>query len=203
MSCSPFDLRDYLLRELNSLEQRQVEDHVAGCQSCRQELGRLRLTHTALSSLADEEIPQRIAFVSDQVFEPSLWRRAFAAFWNSGPRLVFASAVVLSVALIASPIVRHPAAPVTPPAPQPVATISDAEIRQRIDAGVTRAIADIEAHYRTRIEQLVKDIEQRDRSERRTLAASYEDTVQRLNLRNESLNRQITYGSGPSDGGLR
>ena len=178
MSCSPFDLRDYLLRELTSREQRQVEDHVAACQSCRQELDRLRLTQTALSSLVDEEIPQRIAFVSDQVFEPSPWRRAWSGFWNSGPRLVFASAVVLSLVLISSPILRHPAAP---PSPRQVATISDAEIRQRIEAGVTRAVADIEAHYRVRTEQLVKDIEQRDRSERKLIAAGYGDDLNRAN----------------------
>ena len=169
MSCSPFDLRDYFLQELTGPQQRQMEDHVAACASCRLELDRLRITQTALSSLPDEQIPQRIAFVSDQVFEPSPWRRAWAAFWGSGPRLVFASAVVLSAAILVSPMWRTATR----------AAVSDAEIRQRIDAGITRAVADIEAQYRTRTEQLVKDIEHRDREERKMLVASYDEELDR------------------------
>ena len=71
MSCSPFDLRDYFLKELTDPQQRQVEAHVKTCPPCREELERLRLTEAALSALRDEEIPQRIAFVSDKIFEPS------------------------------------------------------------------------------------------------------------------------------------
>ena len=178
MNCSPFDLRDFLLRELTAAEQRQVQDHVETCAGCRQELDRLRLTQTALSSLADEEIPQRIAFVSDPVFELSPWRRVLAALWSSGSRLVFAGAAMLSIALIVSPMLRPTPAV---PAPAPAQTISDAEIRQRIEAGVTRAVGDIEAQYRTRTEQLVKDIETRDREERRMLQASYEEDLDRAN----------------------
>jgi len=181
MNCSPFDLRDFLLRELTPPQQRQVEEHVETCESCRQELDRLRLTQTALSCLADEEIPQRIAFVSDQVFEPSAWRRAWAVFWGSGGKLVFASAAMLSIALVVSPMIRP-----KPIAPAPAATvISDAEIRQRVEAGVTRAVTDVEAQYRSRTEQLVKDLEQRDASERRLLQASYEDSYERLRRRYE------------------
>jgi hypothetical protein len=101
MSCSPFDLRDYFLQELaGPHQQRQVEAHVKTCASCREELDRLRVTGAALHSMADEEIPQRIAFVSDKIFEPSPWRRWLAAFWNSGARLGFASAAMLSVSLV-------------------------------------------------------------------------------------------------------
>jgi hypothetical protein len=179
MSCSPFDLRDFLLRELTEPQQRQVEDHVEACSSCRQELDRLHVTQTALFSLADEEIPQRIAFVSDKVFEPSPLRRAWASFWGSGARLVFASAAMLSVALVVSPMIRP--APIASQPQTPTSTVSDSEIRQRIEAGVTRAVADIETNYRTRTEQLVKDLETRDVAERRLLAASYEDTIDRAN----------------------
>ena len=51
MSCSPFDLRDYFLKELPDPQQRQVEAHVKTCQPCREELERLRLTEAALFSL--------------------------------------------------------------------------------------------------------------------------------------------------------
>src|ERR1019366_2955446 len=65
MSCSPFDLKDYFLQELPSTQRVQVEAHVKSCLTCREELERLQLTGAALFSLRDEEIPQRIAFVSD------------------------------------------------------------------------------------------------------------------------------------------
>jgi len=100
MSCSPFDLRDYFLRELTDPQQRQVEAHVKTCQPCREEIDRLEATEAALVSLRDEEIPQRIAFVSDQVFEPSPWRQWLAGFWGSAARLGFASAAMLSAAIV-------------------------------------------------------------------------------------------------------
>src|SRR5206468_9274401 len=100
MSCSPFDLKEYFLRELPSPQRFQVEAHVKNCFPCREELERLQLTEAALFSLRDEEIPQRIAFVSDQIFEPSPLRRWFSGFWGSTARLAFASAAMLSVSLI-------------------------------------------------------------------------------------------------------
>jgi len=172
MSCSPFDLKDFLLQELPDPQSRQVEAHVQACPACRLELERLRLTQTALFCLRDEEIPQRIGFVSDQVFEPSPWRRWWAAFWGSAARLGFASAAMLSVALLISPVTR-PARTLAPRAVEPVKTVSyaeirqgvDAEIRQRVEAGVEHAVADIEARYAQRTEQLVKDMQRRDREE--------------------------------------
>src|SRR5579872_2331072 len=106
MSCSPFDLRDYFLQELADPQQRQVEAHIRGCDPCREELDRLRITEAALFSLRDEEIPQRIAFVSDKIFEPSPWRRWLAAFWGSTARLGFASAAMLSAAILFSALTR-------------------------------------------------------------------------------------------------
>jgi anti-sigma factor RsiW len=145
MSCSPFDLRDYFLKELADPQQRQVESHVKTCPACREELDRLRLTEAALFSLRDEEIPQRIAFVSDPVFELSPWRRGWAAFWGSAARLGFASAAMLSAALIVFAVTRQ--APVTqvataPPATAPavVRTVSDAEIQARVDAAVAQVV---------------------------------------------------------------
>jgi anti-sigma factor RsiW len=154
MSCSPFDLRDYFFQELSDPHrQRQVEAHVKTCAPCREELDRLRLTGAALRSLADEEIPQRIAFVSDKIFEPSPWRRWLAAFWNSGARLGFASAAMLSASLVVfalrpapAPVlsVMRPAA-VEASAPAPVAVtqasaVSEAEVQQRIQAAVDQAV---------------------------------------------------------------
>src|SRR5579872_1228653 len=139
MSCSPFDLRDFFLQELADPQQRQVEAHIKGCQQCREELDRLRITEAALFSLRDEEIPQRIAFVSDKIFEPSPWRRAWAGFWGSGARLGFASAALLSIALIVFSLART-AGTLTPEMARGSATgrvaISEAQIQQRIQTAV-------------------------------------------------------------------
>jgi len=65
-------------------------------------LNRLRSTQAVLLSVPDEEIPQRIGFVSDRVYEPSLMLRWWRAFWGSAPRLAFASAAMLSAAILFS-----------------------------------------------------------------------------------------------------
>jgi hypothetical protein len=151
MSCSPFDLRDYFLKELTDPQQRQVESHVKTCQPCREEMDRLRLTEAALFCLREEEIPQRIAFVSDPVFEPSPLRRAWSGFWGSAARLGFASAAMLSAALVVFSVTRPapvsqivpavPLAAVIPqPAPAPVQAVGEAEIQARIDAAVAKVV---------------------------------------------------------------
>ncbi len=91
-------LRDYAFDELPHGEREAIEQHLAACSECALELDRLRVTTAALHTLPDREIPQRIAFVSDKVFEPSWFQR----FWNSGAQLGFASACVLAVALVIS-----------------------------------------------------------------------------------------------------
>lgn len=187
MSCSPFDLKDYFLQELNDpRERQQVEAHVRGCQPCREELERLQLTQAALFHLREEEIPQRIAFVSDQVFEPSLWRRALAAFFNSGARLGFASAAMLSTALIVFAVTRP--APVPAPAPAPAGP-STAAIEQRVQAAVDKAAQEIEARYTARTEQLVKAIQQRDDKERRLMLASFDAQIDYMRLKNAALRK--------------
>jgi len=147
MSCSPFDLRDYFLEELPDPHRRLVEGHVKTCAPCREELDRLRVMGAALRSSLDEEIPQRIAFVSDKIFEPSPWRRRLAAFWNSGARLGFAGAAMLSASLLVFAFRPAPAPvtivrTVTAPASAQVApaSISEAEIQQRIQAAVDKAV---------------------------------------------------------------
>jgi len=133
MSCSPFDLRDYFLNELPDADRRQVDAHIKTCSTCRDEMERLHLTETALFSLRDEEIPQRIAFVSDPVFQASPWRRWFDAFWGSAARLGFASAAMLSTAILVYAFSRPAPAPVinVPPPPAPV-IISDVNVQRLI-----------------------------------------------------------------------
>jgi anti-sigma factor RsiW len=168
MSCSPFDLKDYFLQELPSPERVQVEAHVNHCPACREELERLQLTGAALFSLRDEEIPQRIAFVSDQIFEPSPLRRWFSGFWGSTARLGFASALMLSASIFYFAATR-PA-----PAPGAVATRSPAvptmaavtptpqEVQQQIQQAVSKAVAEVEARQSEKNKQLVADFERRN-----------------------------------------
>ena len=176
MSCSPFDLRDYFLKELPEIERRQVEAHVRDCVPCREEMDRLGLTQAALFALREEEIPQRIAFVSDAVFEPSAWRRVWSALWNSGPRLGFVSAAMLSAALVVFSLTRP--APVAVPVGSAAAVhMSDTEIQMRIDAAVARAVA-------------VSDQKQAEQTQ--TLRAALEEYREQYEL---DLQRQATVAS--------
>src|SRR5437868_7621438 len=124
MSCSFFDSKPesrpdwkaYVLRELGQDAHRQAEAHLATCSICHEEVATLRLTLDALSSLREEEMPRRIAFVSDKVFEPRWWQ-AFL-------RPSFAGACVIALAILAHGFLR------------PAKPVDAAEIQARIDAAV-------------------------------------------------------------------
>ena len=182
MSCSPFDLKDYLLHELAGPRRVEVEEHVQNCPACREELDRLRLTQTALMSLGEEEMPRRIAVVSDPVFEAAPWRRVWAGFWGSGPRLGFASAALLSIAILVSALTRPAPAPVA----GTVAVVRDSGMgSDEIDRRIQAAIAASEARQTRKAEELVKRIEDRDRRqlEALRLAAAQEVDYYRRNER--------------------
>jgi anti-sigma factor RsiW len=155
VGCSPFDLRDYFFGELSRDDHKAVDRHVASCAACREELESLRLTQSTLLSVREEEPPRRIAFVSDPVFEPSWWQK----LWRSGPALGFASAALLSGAILVHAFVpRNPSMPV----PQPQAavsasakTISQDEMREIVNAAVAKAVSDSEARQTARFEQVL------------------------------------------------
>ena len=92
MSCESLDWKAYALGELSATDRRAAESHAATCPACREELATLRLTLDAMSTLRDEEIPRRIAFVSDQVFEPRWWRQLLNP--------TFAAACVVAAAIL-------------------------------------------------------------------------------------------------------
>jgi hypothetical protein len=113
-----------------------------------------------LFALREEEIPQRIGFVSDQVFEPSPWRRWWAALWGSTGRLAFASAAMLSIAILVAAL--HPVGQqiaVRPGPPQIVKAISDTEIQSRIDTAVAKVVAQVDARQTEKTKQLVAELE--------------------------------------------
>jgi anti-sigma factor RsiW len=168
MSCSPFDLKDYFLQELLSAQRVQVEAHVKTCLTCREELERLQLTGAALFTLRDEEIPQRIAFVSDQIFEPSPLRRWFSGFWGSTARLAFASAAMLSASILYFAATRPAPAPgAVASRSQAVATVAAVtptpqEVQQQIQQAVSKAVAEVEARQAKQTKQLVAYIERQN-----------------------------------------
>ena len=97
MSDSPYDLREYLFDELTPEQRREVEQYLKTSGKASDELEQLKTTHSALLSVPDEEVPRRIAFVSDKVFEPSLGLRLWRQFWDAAPRLAFGLAAILLV----------------------------------------------------------------------------------------------------------
>jgi anti-sigma factor RsiW len=196
MSCSPFDLRDYFLKELPDSERRQVEAHVRNCQPCLEELDRLRLTEAALFALREEEIPRRIGFVSDQVFEPSAWRRWWAGLWGSTARLAFAAAAMLSVAILVSALRPVEQIAVRPGPPQIVKAVSETEIQSRIDTAVAQAVAQVDARQTEKTKQLVADLE--STRQRLLWAASEFDLYQK---RAKTVQVLASYGPPRADNG--
>jgi anti-sigma factor RsiW len=151
MSCSPFDLRDYFFEELPEQERRQVDLHTKGCAACREELNSFRSMQATLLSVPDEEIPQRIGFVSDRVYEPSRLMRWWRTFWGSAPRLGFASAAMLSVAIIVAATHRPP--PVAP-ATVDVARMQ-ADFSRQMNQAVEKAVAESDARHERRTAELL------------------------------------------------
>lgn len=140
MNCSSEDLKAYLLGELALRDKASLEDHVRACQSCREELDRLKLTAAALMALEDEEVPQRISFVSDKVFEP----RWYETIWRSGPAMGFASAVILAAAILVHGFARPVASPAQAPAldTAQIEQRVEREVNARLETVVARAVSD-------------------------------------------------------------
>jgi len=160
MSCSPFDLRDYLFGELGEAQRRQVDQHVRSCGGCHEEMERLRITQSTLLALPEEEVPQRIGFVSDPVFEPSGARRVWRAFWGSAPRLGFASAAMLSAALVVFALTR-PAAPAPMVTPAPDTVKIEQQVSEQVGAAVQKAVAASEARQEKKTRELLVAAEER------------------------------------------
>jgi anti-sigma factor RsiW len=168
MSCL-VDLKAYVVDELARKERSVVEDHLRGCQSCREELDRLNLTHAALASLEDEEIPRRIAFVSDRVFEPRWWQ----TMWRSGPVMGFASASVLAAAIVVAGFAR----------PASVDTVQierrvEAQVSARLDAAVTKAVNQSQAKQSGEFAKVLNATETRYETQRKSDLATVQQAAE-------------------------
>jgi hypothetical protein len=161
MSCL-IDLKAYALDEVTRQERGIVEDHVRGCQSCREELDRLNLTRSALVSLEDEEIPRRIAFVSDRVFEPRWWQ----TMWRSGPVMGFASAALLAGAILVHGFETRPAAV--------DAAQIEKRIESRVNARVQAAVSQAQAKQSADFAKVLDATERRFETQRQADLASFQ-----------------------------
>jgi anti-sigma factor RsiW len=124
MTCEKYDWKAYALGELAANERREAEMHASTCDGCRGELAHVRLTVDTLSALREEEVPRRIAFVSDKVFEPRWWEMFL--------KPAFAAALVVAAAIVMHGYLMRPAA------------MDEAAIQAQINQAVTRAVAVVE-----------------------------------------------------------
>jgi anti-sigma factor RsiW len=187
MSCEFIDLKEYFFGESSPEDRRRAEGHVAVCEACRDELSRLQMTQAALGALRDEELPRRIAFVSDKVFEPRWYQR----LWRSGPQLGFVGAGLLACAILVHAFVQRPAVAVPPPAVVQVdqATI-ERLVNERIGDAVTKAVAAVEARQQTKTVELLQAAERKyDLDRRATIEAIAAQTsmIQRMQSRDYAL----------------
>src|SRR5215207_3089515 len=111
------DVKAYAVGELGESDKRSAAAHLASCESCREELTGVQVTLSSLATLRDEEVPRRIAFVSDKVFEPRWWQKLHP---------MIASACLIAAAIVAHGFVS------TPPA--------EAAVQARIQQEVGQAV---------------------------------------------------------------
>jgi len=192
MSCTDFDVRDYFLGELAEADRVRTARHLEGCPACSGSLDELHHLRFALESVPDQEPPQRIGFVSDKIFEPSRTRRMWNSFWNSGPRLGFASAALLSASLVSfslrpAPEVRF-VEKLTPVSITPAPAVD-------IKRLVAKAVAETEARQQKRTEALLAASERKHQQDQRafvqTVAESFTNMQKRAMVSRASL---LNYG---------
>src|SRR5258706_7972878 len=137
MSCKLEDRPDwkaYTLGELDALARQEAESHVVACSDCQDELAGLRMTLDTMATLRDEELPRRIAFVSDKVFEPRWYEKLFL-------RPSFAAAAGIAAAILAHAFVR----PVGTPANAPFQAIAQVDTSAIQAPGTAQVTARLQA----------------------------------------------------------
>jgi hypothetical protein len=189
MSCKLEDRRpdwkSYALGELDARARQKAETHVAACADCQDELAGLRVTLDAMATLREEELPRRIAFVSDKVFEPRWYEKLSQAFLRPS----FAAAGLIAAAILVHAFVRPVSTPTNAPS-QAIAQVDTSAIEARVTAEVAaRLQGEMAAAVNNAVTRAVADTEKRD--DQRTaqlLSASdrrYSDAA-------DFLNKQVT-----------
>jgi len=194
MSCklenSRPDWKAYTLGEMDVTARRDAEAHAANCPACQEEAAGLRITLDAMAVLREEELPRRIAFVSDKVFEPHWWQRLTRSFLRPS----FAAAGVIAVAILVHAFVRPAGGPVSPAAQVDVAAI-EVQVAARVTAQIEERVAQkvqaqMAATVNSAVAKAVADTEKRDDQRAATLLAA---TERRYADAAEYLNRQVTH----------
>ncbi len=190
MSCEGFDIRDYFLGELPELERSEASRHLSTCEECAGELDQLRFLTSALQTLPEEEPPQRIGFVSDKVFEPSPVRRWWNSFWLSGARMGFASAAMLSVALLVSAW-RQPAVTVVETrAVAASVAAAPVDLQPLVEAATRKAVALAMAEQEKKTQALLATAERKHDQEQKAQNLQVEAAFEKLQKR-YMLNRAV------------
>jgi anti-sigma factor RsiW len=180
MNCSSEDLKAYVLAELPLRDKANVEEHVRDCENCREELERLKLTETALLALKDEELPRRISFVSDKVFEP----RWYETIWRSGPAMGFASALILAAAIVVHGFtvqgfaLPHATASVPAVDTAQIEQRIEREVNQRLDAVVAKSVSDAQAKQAAEFAKVLDTTERRFEARRQADLATVQQAAQ-------------------------
>jgi len=187
MSCASYDLKAYQFGEASAAERREIELHARACQACGDELARLNFTQAALMSVRDEEIPRRVAFVSDKVFEPKWYKRPLGAVWGYASMALLAGAIVFHAVWTPPAIITtdplaavvHKTAPVAP------AGLS----RAAVESMVQTAVAEADARGEKRARQLLAASEKRHELERAEMMATINASFEVLSKRYNNLVR--------------
>jgi hypothetical protein len=149
-----FDWHAYVLNEMPAAERERAAAYLAAHPEARAEVDDLELTLSALGRLPQAEPVRRIAFVSDPVLEPNWWQR----FWASGPRLAFAGAAMLSLAIVVHAVVPRPAAP---------AFATEGMTVEQVRTEVAAAVQAARAGEQARFEQVKAEILEEAQAQRR------------------------------------
>jgi len=189
MSCKLEDRRpdwkSYALGELDARARQAAESHVAACAECQDELAGLRVILDAMATLREEELPRRIAFVSDKVFEPRWYEKLIQAFLRPS----FAAAALIAAAILVHAFVRPASAPASAPS-QAVAQVDTSAIEARVTAEVTaRLQGEMAAAVNNAVTKAVAETEKRD--DQRT-AALLSASERRYSDAADFLNKQVT-----------
>ena len=160
------------------------------------EFQRLDVTRTAMQSVPEAEVPRRISFVSDKVFEPSLWQR----FWQSGPKVGFASAAIIFAGFLVNALT----------VPAPVAqqskvdySVIDAKVKEevarRLPVAVAQAVSAAHEADSTRLAVAVATVEKKYQGQRQEDMAAMQAT---LDVWQRKLSRMYlaSYEGGPVAG---
>lgn len=158
-----------------------------------------RLEHalTALRSLPDEELPRRLAFVSDKVFEQPWWRR-----WLSPPAwgMAAVAASVLAHGVLTGPMLATPAPPlakveaVKPDSEKADIAAMEAVYERRFAELVRRNSLESEARVQAAVTAAERRLELQHRAALVTLEENY-------SLLRKQMNRMVL--ASADTGGLR